>query len=233
MNTYFTIGHSTHVIGEFITMLLTEKIEMVVDVRTIPRSRTNPQFNCDTLPIALAQHGIEYMHLTELGGLRGRQPSVEPSPNTFWRNVSFRNYADYALSDRFQAGLKHLKRFGESRRCVIMCAESLWWRCHRRIIADYLILAGAKVIHIIGQGRTITAQATSAAHMKFDGKVVYPDPAQKTVGASASADNLRRQIERWVNEGGAGGEDNSTPLSDKAEKRSRNGTRSFIAQRLM
>ncbi len=111
--------------------------------------------------------------------------------------------------------------------------ESLWWRCHRRIIADYLILAGAKVIHIIGQGRTITAQATSAAHMKFDGKVVYPDPAQKTVGASASADNLRRQIERWVNEGGAGGEDNSTPLSDKAEKRSRNGTRSFIAQRLM
>ena len=113
MSTYFTIGHSTHVIGEFITMLLTEKIEMVVDVRTIPRSRTNPQFNCDTLPIALAQHGIEYMHLTELGGLRGRQPSVEPSPNTFWRNVSFRNYADYALSDRFQAGLKHLKRFGE------------------------------------------------------------------------------------------------------------------------
>jgi len=233
MNTYFTIGHSTHLIDEFIAMLLMEKIEMVIDVRTIPRSRTNPQFDCDTLSIALAQHGIEYVHLAELGGLRRRQPSVKPSPNAFWNNVSFRNYADYALSDAFQVGLQHLKRLGESRRCVIMCAESLWWRCHRRMIADYLILSGATVIHIMGQGRTIVARATSAAHMRLDGKVVYPDPDQKTVGASASADNLHRQIERWVNEGGAGDEDNSMFLSDKAEKRSRNGTRGLIAQRLM
>ena len=232
MNTYFIIGHSTHLIGEFIAILLTEKIDIVVDVRTIPRSRTNPQFDCDTLPIALAQNGIEYVHLMELGGLRGRQPSVKPSPNAFWNNVSFRNYADYALSDGFQVGLQHLKRLGESRRCVIMCAESLWWRCHRRIIADYLILSGATVIHIMGQGRTIVARATSAAHMRLDGKVLYPnpnpnpnpnpdpdpDPDQKIVGASASADNLHRQVERWVNEGGAGGEDNSAPMSDKADE---------------
>jgi uncharacterized protein (DUF488 family) len=233
MSTYFTIGHSTHVIGEFIAILLTEKIEMVVDVRTIPRSRTNPQFNCDTLPIVLAQHGIEYAHLAELGGLRGRRPSVRPSPNTFWHNESFRNYADYALSDGFQGGLQHLKRLGELRRCVIMCAESLWWRCHRRIIADYLILTGATVIHIMGQGKTIAARATSAAHMGLDSKVIYFDLDQKTVGASANADNLHRQIERWVNEGGAGGEDNSAPMSDKVDKRSRNGTGGLIAQRLM
>jgi uncharacterized protein (DUF488 family) len=123
MITYFTIGHSTHLIGEFITMLLTEKIEIVVDVRTIPRSRTNPQFNSETLPIVLAQHGIGYVRLAELGGLRGRQPSVKPSPNTFWHNQSFRNYADYALSDNFHAGLQHVKRLGELRRCVIMCAR--------------------------------------------------------------------------------------------------------------
>jgi len=239
MSTYFTIGHSTHVIGEFITMLLTEKIEMVVDVRTVPRSRTNPQFNGDTLRIVLAQHGIGYVHLAELGGLRGRQPSVKPSPNTFWHNQSFRNYADYALSDDFQVALQHLKRLGELRRCVIMCAELLWWRCHRRIIADYLILSGATVIHIMGQGKTITARATSAAHMKSDGKVVYFDPGQNTVGASASADNLHRQIERWLNEGGAGGEDNPVPMSGKADKRdwrpSTNGDENQFktAQRLM
>jgi uncharacterized protein (DUF488 family) len=233
MNTYFIIGHSTHLIGEFIAILLTEKIDIVVDVRTIPRSRTNPQFDCDTLPIALAQNGIEYVHLMELGGLRGRQPSVKPSPNSFWHNVSFRNYADYALSDGFQVGLQHVKRLGESRRCVIMCAESLWWRCHRRIIADYLILTGARVIHVMGQGRTVVARATSAAHMRLDGKVVYPDPDQKIVGASESADSLHRQVERWVNEGGAGGEDNSAPMSEKADKRPRNGTMRLIAQRLM
>ena len=225
---YFTIGHSTHPIGEFITMLLTEKIEIVVDVRTIPRSRTNPQFNGDTLPTVLAQHGIGYVQLAELGGLRGRQPSVKPSTNTFWRNQSFRNYADYALSDNFQAGLQHLKRLGEVRRCVIMCAELLWWRCHRRIIADYLILSGATVIHIMSQGKTIAAQATSGAYMKSDGKVVYsdPDPDQKTVEANrASACNLHREIERWVNEGGAGGEDKSTSMADKVDKQSRNGAR--------
>ncbi len=197
-------------------MLLTEKIEIVVDVRTIPRSRTNPQFNSETLPIVLAQHGIGYVRLAELGGLRGRQPSVKPSPNTFWHNQSFRNYADYALSDNFHAGLQHVKRLGELRRCVIMCAELLWWRCHRRIIADYLILSGATVIHIMGQGKTIAARATSGVHMKSDGKIVYFDPDQRTVGASASADNLHRQIERWLNEGGAGGEDNPAPMSAKS-----------------
>ena len=219
---YFTIGHSTHPIGEFITMLLTEKVEIVVDVRTIPRSRTNPQFNGDTLPIVLAQHGIGYVQLAELGGLRGRQPNVKPSPNTFWRNQSFRNYADYALSDNFQGGLQLLKRLGEVNRCVIMCAELLWWRCHRRIIADYLILSGAMVIHIMGQGKIIAAQATSGAYMKSDGKIVYSDPDQKTVEANrAIAGNLHREIERWVNEGGAGGEDKSTPVSNKTNKPSR------------
>jgi len=151
----------------------------------------------------------------------------------FWHNQGFRNYADYALSDDFQEGLQHLKRLGGLRRCVIMCAESLWWRCHRRIIADYLILGGATVIHIMGQGKTIAARATSAAHMRSDGRVIYPDPDQKMAGAGASVDNVHRQIERWVNEGGAGGEDNATHVSVKADKRSRNSTGGLIAQRLM
>ncbi len=139
---FFTIGHSTRSVPEFVELLRSAEVRLVVDVRTVPRSRTNPQFNRDVLPESLTAYQIAYEHIAELGGLRGRQRLAEPSPNGFWENGSFRNYADYALSESFAAGLVRLRELGAERRTAIMCAEAVWWRCHRRIIADYLLAAG-------------------------------------------------------------------------------------------
>ena len=129
---FFTIGHSTRSIEEFIALLREAEIGVLVDVRTMPRSRTNPQFNQETLPEALRASGILYEHLKELGGLRGR--TLPDSPNGFWENQSFRNYADYALGSAFRAGLARLVAIGSARRAAIMCAEAVWWQCHRRIM---------------------------------------------------------------------------------------------------
>ena len=133
LNTIFTIGHSTRTLAEFMSLLEEVQVDLVVDVRSIPRSRTNPQFNLDVLPEALAAAGIGYRHLLALGGRRHRSKSVMPSSNTLWRNSSFQNYADYAATNAFLARHK---------RCVIMCAEAVWWRCHRRIITDYVLSKG-------------------------------------------------------------------------------------------
>ena len=173
MVAFFTIGHSTRSIDEFMEMLRSERIGMVVDVRTVPRSRTNPQFNKDTLPSALGEFGIGYIHLPELGGLRSRRKSVDVSPNDFWDNQSFRNYADYAMSDQFRSGLERLLDMGETHRCAIMCAEAVWWRCHRRIIADYLINEGAEVFHLLAPGRSEPARMTSAARQIEPHKLIY------------------------------------------------------------
>src|SRR5216684_6230578 len=113
MALFYTIGHSTRSIAEFVDILGAEEIGFVVDVRAIPRSRTNPQFNLDALPRPLGEHGIDYVHLAELGGRRGRQRSVVTSLNTFWQNQSFRNFADYAMTEAFQLGFARLQRLGE------------------------------------------------------------------------------------------------------------------------
>ena len=113
--------------------------DMVVDVRTVPRSRTNPQYNAESVSDALAPYQVGYTRMAELGGLRGRAKDVEPETNELWRNRSFHNYADHALSPEFADGLGRLLEISAERRCAIMCAEAVWWRCHRRIIADYLI----------------------------------------------------------------------------------------------
>jgi uncharacterized protein (DUF488 family) len=147
---FFTIGHSTRSVEEVADLLHAAEADMIVDVRKMPRSRANPQFNGDALPDALAQRQIGYRHIATLGGLRGRSPGLELSPNTLWRNKSFRNYADYALTPPFKEGLAELLTLGQTRTCAIMCAEVLWWRCHRRIIADYLIVDEAAVFHILG-----------------------------------------------------------------------------------
>lgn len=165
---FFTIGHSTRSLDEFIGLLREADVVLLVDIRTIPRSRTNPQFNKDTLPGALMPAGIDYEHIAELGGLRGKTHRDAPDVNAFWINKSFHNYADYALSDRFRAGLERLREEGHRRRCAIMCSEAVWWRCHRRIVTDYLIASGETVFHIMGQGR--------------DGKVRL-EPARLTAGA--------------------------------------------------
>jgi uncharacterized protein (DUF488 family) len=171
---FFTIGHSTRTTDEFVGLLRAEQVGMVVDVRTVPRSRTNPQFNRDTLPDSLAAHQIGYEHIASLGGLRGKQGAAEPSPNAFWENTSFRNYADHALTADFRAGLERLGELGAERRVAIMCAEAVWWRCHRRIIADYLLTAGETVYHILGPGKVENARMTPAARPAADGGLVYP-----------------------------------------------------------
>ena len=181
---FFTIGHSTRSVPEFVELLRSAQVRLVVDVRTVPRSRTNPQFNRDVLPESLTAYQIAYEHIAELGGLRGRQRLAEPSPNGFWENRSFRNYADYALSESFAAGLVRLRELGAERRTAIMCAEAVWWRCHRRIIADYLLAAGEAVFHILGPGKTEEARMTPAARPALGRGLVYPS-AEDAAGAPA------------------------------------------------
>ncbi len=173
-NPFFTPGHSTRPIDEFVALLTSAEVKLVVDVRTVPRSRTNPQFNRDILPLSLASHGVAYEHFAALGGLRGKQPGISSDVNAFWENASFHNYADYALSEEFRSGLEKLRALGHTARSTIMCAESLWWRCHRRIITDYLIAAGEEVFHILGPGHVEQARLTPAALAGPNRTLNYP-----------------------------------------------------------
>jgi uncharacterized protein (DUF488 family) len=175
--TIFTIGHSTQPVAAFIALLRQVAVDCLVDVRSIPRSRTNPQFNADTLPEALAAAGIAYHHLGALGGLRHRRKDAGPSPNTLWRVAAFRNYADYAATDAFRAGLAELRALAGAHRCAIMCAEAVWWRCHRRIIADYLLAGGIPVAHIMAAGKVDAASPTPGVQAAADGTLVYADHA--------------------------------------------------------
>jgi uncharacterized protein (DUF488 family) len=171
---FFTIGHSNRNLEEFIELLRGPHVDRVVDIRKVPRSRSNPQFNKDTLPGALAAFDVSYEHIAALGGLRGKARSLPPDVNGFWANESFHNYADYALSAEFHAGLEHLLAVGGQRRCAIMCSEAVWWRCHRRIVADYLIASRATVLHIMGHDRVEPARLTAGAVRQPDGTVIYP-----------------------------------------------------------
>ena len=173
MALFYTIGHSTRPLGELIDILDSQHIPLLVDVRAIPRSRTNPQFNYDTLPTSLREHEIDYVHLAELGGRRARQRDIGCSPNTFWENQSFRNFADYALTEPFARGFDKLRSLGAAKPCAIMCSEAVWWRCHRRIIADYLLFAGETVMHIFSGDKMEAAKPTPAARQVEHGKIVY------------------------------------------------------------
>ena len=150
------------------------QVDLVVDVRSIPRSRTNPEFNLDVLPQALAAAEIGYRHLLALGGRRHRSKSVMPSSNTLWRNSSFQNYADYAVTNAFRDELKELAALARHKRCIIMCAEAVWWRCHRQIIADYLLSKGLPVAHVMGHGKVVPAKLTSGIRSLPDGTLTYP-----------------------------------------------------------
>jgi uncharacterized protein (DUF488 family) len=171
---FFTIGHSTRSVVELVDMLSSAEVRVVVDVRTVPRSQRNPQFNRDVLPDTLAAARIGYVHIVALGGLRGRTVDVPPDVNAFWANQSFHNYADHAMGEDFLVGLVRLRELGRQRRCAIMCAEALWWRCHRRIIADYLISDGETVFHILGTNNVARARLTAAAKRGPDGTLSYP-----------------------------------------------------------
>jgi uncharacterized protein (DUF488 family) len=142
----------------------------------MPRSRTNPQFNADVLPAALAAADIGYQHIAALGGLRSRRRDVTEDTNAYWENASFHNYADYAMSDAFADGLARLRELAAKAPTAVMCAEALWWRCHRRIIADYLLAAGEPVAHIMADGSVAEARLTPAAR-RTGAVLAYPHSA--------------------------------------------------------
>ena len=171
---YFSIGHSNRSLEGFVALLEANEVAVLVDVRTVPRSRTNPQFNKESLPASLAAHGIAYEHIAALGGLRSRDRSgLAPELNGFWENQSFHNYADYALTPAFREGLGRLVELGESRRCAYMCAEAVWWQCHRRIITDYLLASGHDVFHILSAAAPEPARLTPEAQPSGKG-LAYP-----------------------------------------------------------
>jgi uncharacterized protein (DUF488 family) len=170
---FFTIGHSTRGIDEFGELLASHAVRIVVDVRRMPHSRANPQFDLRTLPESLSRQHVDYVHIPELGGLRGRPSGVDASPNTAWRNKSFRNYADYAMTEPFRVGLDRLIGIGRDARSAVMCAEALWWRCHRRIIADYLVSRGERVWHILGPHNAAAATLSANARPAGRGTLIY------------------------------------------------------------
>lgn len=179
---FTTIGHSTRSLDEFLGMLGAARVELLVDVRSFPRSRTNPAYNIDSLPDALAAVQMGYRHCPALGGRRPKQAGIDAALNAFWRVQSFHNYADYALGAEFAAAFQNLLRLGRERRLALMCSEAVWWRCHRRIITDYLLLNGQAVDHLMGPGHTDPATPTPGARRSFDGKVVYPRPIRAGAG---------------------------------------------------
>ena len=167
----YTIGHSTRPLPAFIELLQLHKVKQLVDVRTIPRSQRNPQFNIETLPEALHAAGIRYVHLPALGGLRHAR---RDSPNRGWRNESFRGFADYMQQPEFGAGIDRLMKRATARSTAIMCAEAVPWRCHRSLVADALAVRGARVEHILSGQRTKQHTLIPFAHV--EGKqITYPE----------------------------------------------------------
>lgn len=171
--TVYTVGHSTRTLEQFVELIRGFGVDTVVDIRTAPRSRTNPQYNLDALPESLAAFGIKHYRIAELGGLRKKSKSIPAETNAFWNNRSFHNYADYALSDEFETGLNQLLAIAETRSCAIMCAEAVWWRCHRRTVTDYLLVRNVNVIHIMDKGKANEAILNPAARIRGL-KVHYP-----------------------------------------------------------
>jgi len=169
-NSILTIGHSNRPLSEFLEMLQAHAVDLLVDVRTVPRSRYNPQFNLDALPGSLSEVGIGHRHMPGLGGLRHPRPD---SRNTGWRNEHFRGYADYMQTPDFKANLDELLRLAEGRHVAIMCAEAVPWRCHRSLIADALTARGVGVRHIMSKTKADAHKMTSFAQV--DGtRVTYP-----------------------------------------------------------
>ncbi len=174
MSTIFTIGHSTRTADEFLSLLQQVAVDYLVDIRAVPRSRRLPQFNRQTLQQTLAAVGIKYHHISALGGLRPRGADKARQRDSSWHYRSFRDYADYAETSAFHSGLSELREIALDRCCVIMCADALWWRCHRRIITDYLLADRMTVAHIMGLGKIDLATLTPGAQVLPDGRIRYP-----------------------------------------------------------
>jgi uncharacterized protein (DUF488 family) len=171
----WTIGHSNRSLEEFLGLLDAHGIRRLADVRTVPRSRHNPQFNLDTLPGELGARGIGHRHLPGLGGLRRPKPD---SSNQAWRNESFRGYADYLQTPEFERALEDFVALAEPEPTACMCAEAVPWRCHRSLIADALLARALAVTHVLGPGRTQPATLTPFARVD-GGRITYPGPVQE------------------------------------------------------
>ena len=165
----WTIGHSTLPIEQFLGLLKGHDIQALVDVRTLPGSKRHPQFNGEALSHSLAQAGIDYVHMRDLGGLR--KPRRD-SPNTAWKNESFRGYADYMMTPAFTKAIEELLKIASTKRTTIMCAEAVWWHCHRSMIADYLKAEGVSVLHILGDTKVEEHPFTSPARV-VNGRLTY------------------------------------------------------------
>lgn len=182
----YTIGHSNRTYDELVTALKAWDIETLVDIRHFTRSRANPQFNADVLAKKLPKAGIGYVELRSLGGRRGKSKTVPPARNAGWQVAAFKNYADYAESPEFQRGLRALLARKET--CAIMCAEVLWWRCHRRIVTDYALTRGVKVMHIFTATKAEVAKRTPFARKRGNTLTysIRESTARKSTRAPAS-----------------------------------------------
>lgn len=176
-DTLWTIGHSTRGLDEFIALLKQNDIETLTDVRHFPGSRKYPHFNVEPLRNTLRDAGIDYQPFTELGGRRKVRPD---SPNSAWRSEAFRGYADYMQTDAFRTGIERLKTLARTKRTSIMCAEAVWWRCHRGLISDVFKVNGTRVLHITGSSPPQEHPYTAAAHV-VDGHLDYSG-GQPTLG---------------------------------------------------
>jgi uncharacterized protein (DUF488 family) len=177
-----TIGHSNRSIEEFIALLKRNAIDCVLDIRTVPKSRHNPQFGQDVLPRSLLEAGIDYRYLGGLGGLRRPRPD---SPNTGWRNISFRGYADYMQTDEFSRNVDTVAALAQTTRCALMCAEAVPWRCHRSLVADALLVRGIEVEDIIGPQTPKPHKLTPFAQVDGD-RITYPSDIQLQAEAQGS-----------------------------------------------
>jgi uncharacterized protein (DUF488 family) len=184
----YTIGHSTRSLNELVEVLRSFGVRSLVDIRTVPRSRHTPQFNREALSRRLPRRRIRYRHLPGLGGLR--KPRAD-SPNTAWRNASFRGFADYMETPEFAASLRELRALArEAGPVAVMCAEAVPWRCHRSLVADALVARGDEVLHIMGRAKAHPHTLTPWARVE-DGRVSYPGAARAPVARSARAEQGR------------------------------------------
>ena len=183
-----TIGHSTHTWKDFLNLLRAHRVKRVIDVRSIPRSRYNPQFNRETLSAKLRAARIGYVYLRKLGGLRHAR---RDSPNMGWRNTSFRGFADYMQTSEFDAGLQRLVKLARQKRSAIMCAEVVPWRCHRSLIADALIVRGIRVDDIMSANNLREHSLTSFGRVRRN-RITYPRSKASRFGHSHDGESRRR-----------------------------------------
>ena len=165
----WTIGHSTHSLEKFVSLLKLFQIEVLVDIRSLPGSRKFPQFNKESLVVSLLEQGIEYIHMIDLGGRRKMKPD---SKNTAWRLPAFRAYADYMETENFRNAASQLESIAKSKATAYMCSETLWWRCHRSLVSDWFKIRGWTVLHITGDGKTVEHPYTGPARI-VDGEIRY------------------------------------------------------------